>query len=188
MEFGGSFVVVVFYVPTDLQYSTVQFCCTCAVNTNTRRTTGTRRDTHHGHYEGTHQQASQGRALRCYCKDTNLLLRSKHIAPKPRIARAPELVHEGMHTAIVLRCTLDQKSIPQYVVVDDCNALPPLFTRTNTGVIQEPSERKKVVKSEVMKVNYCEPKSGDNCRNRKVHLSEVIFQHFSSLLHHFFCV
>ena len=131
MEFGGSFVVVVFYVPTDLQYSTVQFCCTCAVNTNTRRTTGTRRDTHHGHYEGTHQQASQGRALRCYCKDTNLLLRSKHIAPKPRIARAPELVHEGMHTAIVLRCTLDQKSIPQYVVVDDRNALPPLFRSEN---------------------------------------------------------
>jgi len=58
----------------------------------------------------------------------------------------------------------------------------------NTGVIQEPSERKKVVKSEVMKVNYCEPKSGDKCRNGKVHLSEVFFHHFSSLLHHFFCV
>ena len=52
----------------------------------------------------------------------------------------------------------------------------------NTGVIQEPSERKKVVKSEVMKVNYCEPKSGDNCRNRKVHLSEFFFITF----HHFF--
>ena len=32
-------------------YSTAQFCCTCAVNKNTRRTTGTRRDTHHGNYK-----------------------------------------------------------------------------------------------------------------------------------------
>jgi hypothetical protein len=32
-----------------------------------------------------------------------------------------------MYTAIMLRCSLDQKSIPQYVVVDDPNALPPLF-------------------------------------------------------------
>ena len=52
-----------------------------------------------------------------------------------------------------------------------------------TGVIQEPSARKKVVKSEVTKVNYSEPKSGDKCRNRKVHLSEVFFYHFSSHLH-----
>ena len=36
-------------------YSTVycQICCTCAVNKNTRRTTGTRRDTNHGHKTGT---------------------------------------------------------------------------------------------------------------------------------------
>ena len=33
---------------------------------NTGRTTGTRRDTHHGQYKGTHPRASQGRALRCY--------------------------------------------------------------------------------------------------------------------------
>ena len=58
-------VVVVFYVPTVLLYSTVQFCCACAVNKNTRRTTGTRGDTHHGQYKGTHPRASQGRALRC---------------------------------------------------------------------------------------------------------------------------
>ena len=45
--------------------STVQFCCTCAVNKYTRRTTGTRWDTHHGHYKGTHSRAFQGRALRC---------------------------------------------------------------------------------------------------------------------------
>ena len=69
-----------------LQYCTVVLiCCTCAVNKNTRRATGTRRDTQHGHKKGTHPRASQGRALRCY-------ERSKHIAPKPRIARAPELV------------------------------------------------------------------------------------------------
>ena len=49
----GSFVVVVvFYVPTVQYCSTVQFCCTCAVNKYTRRTTGTRWDTHHGHYTG----------------------------------------------------------------------------------------------------------------------------------------
>ena len=48
---------------TTVQYSTVQFCCTCAVNKNTRRTTGTRRDTHHGHKKGTQPRASQGRAL-----------------------------------------------------------------------------------------------------------------------------
>ena len=49
-----------------LQYCiVVQICCTCAVNKNTRRTTGTRRDTHHGHKKGTHPRASQGRALMC---------------------------------------------------------------------------------------------------------------------------
>jgi len=42
-------------------------------------------------------------------------------------------------------------------------------TTIYTGVIQEQSERKRVVKSEVVKVNHCEPKSGDKCRNRKVH-------------------
>jgi len=52
------------------------------------------------------------------------------------------------------------------------------FSVYNTSV----SERKIVVKSEVMKVNYCEPKSGDKCRNRKVHLSEFFFITF----HHFF--
>jgi hypothetical protein len=53
-------------VLVSVQYrTTVQFCCTCAVNKYTRRTTGTRRDTHHGHYKGTHSRAFQGRALRC---------------------------------------------------------------------------------------------------------------------------
>ena len=77
-----------------VQYcSTVQFCCACAVNKYTRRTTGTRWDTNHGHYKGTHSRAFQGRALKCYeHAPTALLLRSKHIVPKPRIARAPELV------------------------------------------------------------------------------------------------
>jgi hypothetical protein len=60
-------------------------------------------------------------------------------------------------------------------IPDTTTTVPPCVTGTvqyctDTGVIQEPSERKKVVKSEVMKVNYCEPKSGDKCRNRKVHL------------------
>ena len=43
----------------------VKTCCTCAENKNTRRTTGTRRDMHHGHEKGTYPRASQGRALRC---------------------------------------------------------------------------------------------------------------------------
>jgi len=47
-------------VCTDLLYM-----CRCAVNKYTRRTTGTRRDTHHGNYKGTHSRAFQGRALRC---------------------------------------------------------------------------------------------------------------------------
>ena len=48
---------------TVLQCRTVvQICCTCAVNKNTRRTTGTRRDTPHGHKKGTQPRASQGRA------------------------------------------------------------------------------------------------------------------------------
>ena len=51
---------------TVLQYRTVvHICCTCAVKKNTRRTTGTRRDTHHGHKKGSDPRASQGRALRC---------------------------------------------------------------------------------------------------------------------------
>ena len=59
---------------------------------NIRRTTGTRRDTHHGQYKGTHPRAPQGRALRRQEHAPTVLLRSKHIAPKPRIARAPEPV------------------------------------------------------------------------------------------------
>ena len=58
-------------------------------------------------------------------------------------------------------------------------------TTIYTGVIQEQSERKRVVKSEVVKVNHCEPKSGDKCRNRKVKLSEDFFLRFSSL---FLCI
>ena len=63
-SFVRSFVVVVvFYVPTYLQYSTaLLYMCG---KQNTGRTTGTRGDTHHGQYKGTHPRASQGRALRC---------------------------------------------------------------------------------------------------------------------------
>ena len=62
MEFGGSWSSFFMY----LQYCiVVQIFCTCAVNKNTRRTTGTRRNMHHGHRKGTHPRASQGRALRC---------------------------------------------------------------------------------------------------------------------------
>ena len=63
-------------------YSTVQFCCTCAVNKNTRQTTGTRRDTRHGHYEGTHPRASQGRVLRC---ELELELIQTQMAQKPML-------------------------------------------------------------------------------------------------------
>jgi len=55
-------VVVVFYVPTYLQYSTVQFCCTCAVNKTPggpraqegTRTTGNTRALTHGHLKAVH--------------------------------------------------------------------------------------------------------------------------------------
>jgi hypothetical protein len=79
----GSFVVVVvFCVPTVLQYSTVQFCCTCAANKNTRRTTGTRRDTHHGHYTGnsstgTSRPRTEVLRTRTYSSAANTLLRSR---------------------------------------------------------------------------------------------------------------
>jgi len=49
-------------------YSTVQYSTVLLYmcgKQNTRRTTGTRGDTHHGQYKGTHPRASQGRALRC---------------------------------------------------------------------------------------------------------------------------
>jgi len=90
MEFGGSWSSFFMY----LQYSTVaQICCTCAVvNKNIRRKTGTRRDTHHGHKECQGTYHGHLKAAHWGAKNTRLLLRSKHIAPKPRIARAPELV------------------------------------------------------------------------------------------------
>jgi len=47
-----------------LQYRFVVHVQMCSKQ-NTRRTTGTRRDTHHGQYKGTHPRASLGRALRC---------------------------------------------------------------------------------------------------------------------------
>ena len=60
---GSWFVVVVFYAPAVLHCSTdLLYMCS---KQNTRRTTGTRRDTHHGHKKGAHPRASQGRALRC---------------------------------------------------------------------------------------------------------------------------
>ena len=72
-------------VLTDLLYM-----CRCAVNKTPgrpraqegTRTTGNTRALTHGHLK----------AVRWGAKNTHLLLRSKHIAPKPRIARAPELV------------------------------------------------------------------------------------------------
>jgi hypothetical protein len=57
---GRRFFMYLQYCGTDLLYM-----CRCAVNKNTRRTTGTRRDTCHGHYKGTHPRASQGRERRC---------------------------------------------------------------------------------------------------------------------------
>ena len=36
---------------------------------------------------------------------------------------------EGMQMVELLRCSLDHKSIPQKVVVDNRNVLPPLFHR-----------------------------------------------------------
>jgi len=38
---------------------------------------------------------------------------------------------EGMYMAILPRCSLDHKSIPQLIVVDDRSALPPLFHGRN---------------------------------------------------------
>ena len=49
---------------TVLLYSSVVRVRMCSKQ-NTRRPTGTRRDTHHGQYKGTHPRVSQGRALRC---------------------------------------------------------------------------------------------------------------------------
>ena len=69
MEFGGSWLVVggswsSFFMYLARQYCTVVQLYMCSKK-KTRRTTGTRRDTHHGHKTGTHPRASQGRALRC---------------------------------------------------------------------------------------------------------------------------
>ena len=70
-----------------LYCTTVQFCCTCAVDKKRKsgpraqkgpRATGTTR--------GTHPRAPQGREQR------GTVLRTKLTAPEPRIVRAPELV------------------------------------------------------------------------------------------------
>jgi len=95
MEFGGSWFVVrgrrflctyySTYCSTDLLYM-----CGCAVNKTPggpraqegTRTTGNTRALTHGHLKAVHRCA----------KNTRQLFHSKHIAPEPRIARAPELV------------------------------------------------------------------------------------------------
>ena len=87
-----------------LQYCTVvQICCTCAVNKNTRRTTGTRRD-EGTRTTGTRRALTHGhlKAAHWGAKNTRLLLRSKHIAPNPRIARAPELVWSKCSRVVVI--------------------------------------------------------------------------------------
>ena len=79
------------YVPTVLQYSTVLLYM-CSKQEH---------KADHGHKKGHEPRAQEGHsstgisrprteALRT--KNTRLLLRSKHIAPKPHIARAPDLV------------------------------------------------------------------------------------------------
>ena len=56
--------VVVFYVPTVLYCSTdLLYMCSKQKHKADHGTTGTRRDTHHGHKKGTQPRASQGRAL-----------------------------------------------------------------------------------------------------------------------------
>ena len=82
---GRRFFVSIQYCSTDLLYM-----CRCAVNKTPSdpraqegtRTTGNTMALIHGHLKAVHWGA----------KNTHLLLRSKHIAPKPRTARAPELV------------------------------------------------------------------------------------------------
>jgi len=98
---GSWFVVVVFYVPT-LQYCSTDllYMCGCAVNKTPggpraqegTRTTGNTRALTHGHLKAVHRCA----------KNTRQLFRSKHIAPEPRIARAPELVSLVQSTTVVL--------------------------------------------------------------------------------------
>ena len=95
-----SFVVVVFFFYSYLQYCTsyrfivhVQMCskqkhkADHARAQEGTRTTGNMRSLIHGHLKAAH----------CGAKKTHLLLRSKHIAPKPCIAWAPVLVvsHQG---------------------------------------------------------------------------------------------
>jgi len=89
MEFRGSWSSFFMY----LQYFTVVQLYMCSSKQKIQggpraqegtRTTGTRRALIHGHLNL--------KAAHWGDKDTRLLFRSKHIAPKPRIARAPELV------------------------------------------------------------------------------------------------
>ena len=97
-------------------YSTVlQICCTCAVNKNTWRTTGTRRD-EGTRTTGTWRALAHGHLKTAHwgSKSKRLLLRSKHIAPKPRIARALELVYYRgqfqLPNTYTFLCTLSSSS------------------------------------------------------------------------------
>jgi len=86
-----SFFMCLQYCSTDLLYM-----CRCAVNKTPgrpraqegTRTTGNTRALTHGHLKAVHWGA----------KNKHLRLRSKHIAPNPRIARAPELVQKILTT------------------------------------------------------------------------------------------
>ena len=90
------FCTYVQYCSTDLLYM-----CRCAVNKTPggpraqegTRTTGNSRELTHEHLKAVHLGA----------KNTHLLLRSKHIAPRPRIARAPELVVQKLVSTYMCR-------------------------------------------------------------------------------------
>ena len=81
------------------------FTCAVLLIIDEKWTTGTRRDTHHGHYTGHSsagtsrrpRTANKGARLRRQRPTTVLRIRNKSTAPETRIARAPELV-----TAIIV--------------------------------------------------------------------------------------
>jgi len=85
--------------------------CRCAVNKTPggpraqegTRTTGKTRALTHGHLKAVHWGA----------KNTHLRLRSKHITPNPRIARAPELVtaHVDYHNEYKLHETTNDEYV-----------------------------------------------------------------------------
>ena len=77
--------------PFFLYCTTVQFCCTCAVDKKRKRGPRAQKGPRAtGITRGTHPRAPQGREQR------GTVLRTKPTAPEPRIVRAPELVLNGI--------------------------------------------------------------------------------------------